>query len=282
MFGPTTIVGRRLQRSVGNVSRCYVNFAALSFELGDLETASRVRLEGIAHAQRSGNGQAVRWLRAEIAIDSFAAGDWDEVLGLGETLLARSDGDDVRHYLDAPLRLQRAFVAALRDRRLLVEDVDAALELGRQAGDPQLTWPTLTDASLVMATLGRMVEAASLLDEALAARSASGSAYVINSRWSMVGALVWCLLDRGAVSNVLLAGDQTRWASAAGLVARGDIVAAADLLDRIGTHADAACARVVAARALASEDPQQAAIQLELASAFLPRRRRHGCPRGAR
>ncbi|MGI8972586.1 MAG: AAA family ATPase, partial [Gaiella sp.] len=185
-----------------DVSRCYVNFASLSFELGDLETASRVRLEGIAHAQRSGNGQFVRWLRAEIAIDSFAAGDWDEALGLGETLLARSDGDDERHYLDAPLRLQRAFVAALRDRRLLVEDVDAALELGRQAGDPQLTWPTLTDASLVMATLGRMVEAASLLDEALAARSASGSAYVINSRWSMVGALVWCLLDRGAVSNV--------------------------------------------------------------------------------
>ncbi|MGI8974103.1 MAG: hypothetical protein ACR2HI_07990, partial [Gaiella sp.] len=108
----------------------------------------------------------------------------------------------------------------------------------------------------------------SLLDEALAARSASGSAYVINSRWSMVGALVWCLLDRGAVSNVWLAGDQTRWASAAGLVARGDIVAAADLLDRIGAHTDAACARVVAARALASEDPQQAAIQLELASAF--------------
>jgi len=67
---------------------------------------------------------------------------------------------------------------------------------------------------------------------------------------------------------VLPADDQTRWASAAGLVARDEIAAAADLLDGIGAHTDAASVRVVAAHRLVSQDPQRAAAQLELAATF--------------
>ena len=185
-----------------------------------------------------------------------------------EGLLARSGREGERHYMDAPLRVERAFVSAQRDGCLPSDDVEAALELARHAGDPQLTLPTLTRASLAMASLGRMEEATSLLDETLRVLSAIGSSYDLHSRWSLMGALVWCQLDRGPVPAAFLADDQTRWASAAGLVARGEIVAAADLLEGIGAHTDAASARVVALRALASEDPQQAAIQLELASAF--------------
>ena len=247
-----------------------INLADTVMELGDLARAIELRESARASAERLGDARSLRWLRAERSGELYWTGRWDEALALADGFIAESEGGS-RHYLDAHCRVMRGRIRLARgDSAGALDDAARAVELGREARDPQALYPTLAFHARALTTVGEPGDASAFAGELLELVRQQG-ALPLAYLWIVDQALALVALGRGA--ELAEAAPRslvpTPWNTAGQAIARGDARLGAEALAAIGALAEAALARMCAASSLAEAGrAAEAEVQLELALAF--------------
>ena len=256
-----------LECGASDLPRPYVNLATFEYDIGNLEAAARDHREGLALAERLGSKSGVDWLAAELALDHFELGRWDEALHDARLLAGGRSERGAVHYMDTPLRLVEAAIVLAREGRLSVGLVGEELEKVRSIGDLQVLAPTLGQAAALYAAARRVDEAAACLSEYRDALRTDMSWFGGGS--AIVAVVVaWRELMSEPVPDELLRGPTVPWVEAARLVSGGDPAAAADLMASIGARTIEADVRLHAARMAAEADTAESARQLDLATGF--------------
>jgi tetratricopeptide (TPR) repeat protein len=225
--------------------------------------------DGLVVAERFGGaGANARWLRFEPVHIEYWQGRWDESVALIDEVLSEVGPS---HALSRYAYEMRGRIKLGRDDvDGAVEDAERSLALGRQAKDPQTLLPALSFAALVMLEAGRAKASADLADELLSLNVAE---HRVPHHVSPIFELAWVLIAFGRSDELRAAidrvGAQTRWLVAADAIARGDLLAAADMYAEIGTRANEAYTRLRgAAQLLEAGRRADADQQLRPALAF--------------
>jgi class 3 adenylate cyclase/tetratricopeptide (TPR) repeat protein len=228
-----------------------INLADQSMDLGDLDRAIELRAEAQQASERLGDARNLRWLRAERAGELYWKGQWDEALEIAGEFIGEAEAGN-RHYQESYARITRGRILLARhETAAALEDAARALELGREAGDPQALYPALAFGALARLTAGER-KAAEELADALLERIAGARTSPVAYLWLHDLAVVLSELGRGAelASATAAFRKPTPWLDAARLIAKGDAAGAAAIYGKIGARPDEAHARVLSAHAL--------------------------------
>jgi tetratricopeptide (TPR) repeat protein len=228
-----------------------------------------VHRAGLEFTERFGLGWQARWLRAELALDAYRLGDWQEALELAERVIA--DAQRVPHYMEGPALAVRGMIRAARgDAAEARTDTMRSLEMARETGEPQSFEPTLAGCAYVMAQLGSIDEARSLLTEL--GRAIVEGEDPVPEPWYMPEyalALRACEADRSSFETARQRAGHSAWFEAAAAYLDGEFERAADLMHDVGVLVYEAAARVAAAdEYLAAGRRAEADAQLAAALAF--------------
>ena len=249
----------------------WTNFAAILSMQGDVAGYCEAQSAARRAAERFGSRtDDRRWLMAERATECWWTGRWTEVGDLVEQFIAASTSDGP-HYLEALCRVMRGRVllAGGRDEQAM-EDAARALELAREAADPQIRGTALAFQAHVLALSGQGEAARLAVDELLATLKDAMLLPEIGTDLP-VALLAVARATPGADPVAMLAGAgarPSRWLEAASAFVAGDFGAAAGHYAAIGSRPDEASACLAGGRALATEDPVAARPLLERALAF--------------
>jgi class 3 adenylate cyclase/tetratricopeptide (TPR) repeat protein len=247
----------------------YGNLANLLIALGDLTRALELKAKGREAAERFGLAGELRWSRGERIWEDFCQGRWDAALRDADEFLAESKAGS-RHFLELGCQLVRGRVRLARgDRDGALRDAAAALELAKQASEPQALQPALGFHARVLLAAGRTNEAGAQANELLV-MLAKERAVVAENDWSSDLAIVLQALGRGAeLAQFAARTTSTPWLQAATAFATGEFDRAADLYAQIGSLPDEAFARLCWATQLVTTGyPVEAKGQLERCLAF--------------
>jgi len=234
-----------------------------TFEHGDLARAAELCRQGIEEARRAGHPEPERWLIGESAVDRYHAGAWDEAV---ETIEELAETHRDWWFVPALFQLRAAIRLARGERGPASHDATRALELSREALDPQMLYPSLATSARVALETGDRSTAAAHAEELLALwRTREGQEP--RASWVVDLALVLSRLQRGRdfVEALAPAAGYSRWVEAALALADGRPSDAAELFADMGSRPSEATARMEAARSLAAAD---AVRQLESAASF--------------
>jgi hypothetical protein len=212
----------------------------------------------------------LRWTDGQDTWLQYLIGDWDRALELAIPLI--DDAEAGRpHYLAAGAYAQRSQIRDARSDPSAPADLARALELGRQAGDPQALGPILALAARQRHRHGADVEALKLLAEAEDVMlGVSQTGY----QWNDAFVLAFAHLDaRERYRALLLAGARNPWVDAALAVCDRDSLRAIEMYERFGAVTLAAEVRLIAAAELKAQgDHAAAAAQAAPAAAFFAAR----------
>jgi class 3 adenylate cyclase/tetratricopeptide (TPR) repeat protein len=243
-----------------HVARGNVNLGVSFFYAGDVRRAFDVHERNLAYARRIGMEGAIIWNKSEVAFDLYLLGRWDESLTILDAEIARMEAGSP-HYLEVQHRQTRARIRVGRgDPAGALADADRGVEVGRSAGDPQALLPNLAERGRVLMLMGRVDEAVVAIQEILDRISPPP---VMDWAWWIVPAS-FVLSNVGRAADLLALGGEglpCRWIEAARLWASGELAAAGDRFEEIGSAPDEAYARVreaerlVAAGARAEAEP---------------------------
>ena len=249
--------------------RGFINLGSTLSELGELTRSAEVHAEGLREAERFGSIRALRWLKAERAVDEFLTGAWTEASTRAEEFLAEVEGGQP-HYMEVGALAARSQIRGARgDFDGALADSERVLALSNVAKDPQVLYPSLALHARILLEAGRRADAVPHVDRLLELLRASQSSFV--SFWGFTLAVVLSALDRAeelapALENVKI---ETRWQAPARAYAAGDFEEAAEQLGDMGARPDEAFARLRAAEAMAAAGRRpEADVQLEHALAF--------------
>ena len=250
--------------------RGLTNLASLACSLGDQRRGEELHREGLDVCERFGLAGETMWLRAELAVDAYFAGRWDEALEAADTLIEQSERG-ARHYMEHACRDVRSVVRLGRgDVTGAIDDVSRGLELAEGIKDPQALHPARAYAARVLLAVGRREDSSDQIDSLLVDVVAEGVHELAHS-WTVDLAVAMEGLGREAefLERAPALAAPTRWLEAAMLWADGEHTHAADLLDVIGALPLSAEARLRAATTLigAGRRPE-ADEQLRQALAF--------------
>jgi len=221
------------------------NYASMLFQLGYLEEAEEMRDHAKTLRERFGVEAVLRWLRAEDAEELYREGEWDKAEALLVEWLA--EAEDSRYYMEAPVRGTRSRLLLARDDvDGAIADGEVALERAREIQDPQILQPALAWSALLAVQLQRRDDATRAFEEILQKWGGRYGGYAYGTL-----ELGWVAHALGRERDVedLFARDaaSNRWARAALHVVRGDLTAAAQVLEEVGSAPDLAYARLRAA-----------------------------------
>lgn len=243
--------------------RVYNNLGSVLYGQGEIRRAGELWREGKVVAERLGNAIIGRYLSGVVIWFDYDNGDWEEALRAANAFIAECEAGSP-HYLEADAQGFRARILFARD------DVAGALaaaaravELAREAKDPQALTPALGVQLRVAADLGRTAEARVIAHELL---SLHGSGLLM----LLVLALVADDLELHDDVGTMIAGrPETPWTRAARSILAGELEQAADALEEIGDRSGEADVRLRAAAALAAAGRRaEADVQLAKALAF--------------
>jgi len=253
------------EQSSPSVMMWHLNLAYASAALGDLAAFSAALAAGGEAAERFRSSRRQRSVALQRVAEHYWRGRWDEAVRVVDELVSSSRGGE-RHYLEWECRTWRGRIRLARGQLdAALEDAAAALDLAREAADPQSRNPTLAFRARVLLAAGAAGEAEVLAEELLA-----------GVRGSLLGPdvgvdLAVVLAELGHPPGVLdtLAVPSSPWLEAAGAFVGGDPGRAAQLYQAVGTRPDEADARLAAARVLlAAGRSTEAESQLRAAGAF--------------
>ena len=253
---------KNLPRALG---RACLNLASVLQLHGDFSRTLALFAESAEAWERSGNHLMARWMPAEIGVDRYLRGDWDEAVALFDAFLGQEDADP--HYMETVCRACRGRIRVARgDIDGGLDDATRAVDLARPARDPQALYPSVALAALSLLDVGRQAEAERLAEDVLIGWREAGHQYP-PSFWAVYLALV--LGDHPGLCASLESSSTTNWLPAAKAITTGDVVAAADTLGAIGAIGDEAYCRLRAAESFAAGGRSaEAASELERATAF--------------
>ncbi len=210
---------------------------------GDLVRGEAVTREGLAIGQRMSLPlTALRWFNGNLAEMTHVSGKWEEALALAEQEIARSYHYEqhVAFAIRAEIRLARGDPAGAW------ADAETGLRDARAIRDPQALQPAIATAAWVLSQAGDPGAAHRLLDELDPERVAGICIVpVALSAHDLGRELAFIVPDRDWARTV--------WDEAALAIAHGELVKAADILERTGARTLVAAARLRAARAFATE-----------------------------
>jgi len=142
------------------------NLAVLAVWDGDFRRAQKLYREAQVIAERFGERDSVRFVRANEIFAQWTLGQWDEAAKAADTFIAECASSP--HYGEGMMRGVRASIRMARgDLDGALEDRQLALDSAREIKDPQRLMPTLADSAVSLALLGREDEARRLAEEAL-------------------------------------------------------------------------------------------------------------------
>jgi class 3 adenylate cyclase len=242
------------------------NLAVVTLFAGDSRRAGELWAEGLRVAERLGDGDGARFLRAQLLRSRYWLGNWDEALAEAERFIAECETSP--HYLEGSVRRVRAAVRLARgDPDGAREDDARALTLAREAKDPQVLVPALAEGALHNARLGHDDEARRLAQEALDLGRAHPS--IVALLVDTLAAVAGPLGVRGQLREVIALAPPGPWTKAMTSAAEGELGRAAELFTEIGSLTLAADVRFGAAEELlAAGRSAEAEAQLEQALAF--------------
>jgi class 3 adenylate cyclase len=257
--------------SAHDLVRGHNNLAASHWAHAHVERARTGWEETLRLAEHFGHRALARFVEGGPAVVlPYAAGEWDEALRRADAFLAEVESGSPHYQATASYGI-RALIRLGRGDPVAAEaDTGRAVELARQAKDPQRLHPSLSKAALVFLSVSSERRAGETLDEALddlAELRQLGIAGVDLHRYAWVG----LMLEREA--DVLAVIDrepfQSPWIETARAVASGDFRDAANVLGGIGDVTDEAFYRLRAAEQLVEQSRRaEADEQLGRALAF--------------
>jgi class 3 adenylate cyclase/tetratricopeptide (TPR) repeat protein len=232
-----------------------VNLATVLGEWGELDRIA-VLYEDPA-IRDPGNESDRRWVLVERANYSYHAGDWEETEWLIDAFEEAAD-PGTPHYMEFAVLDLRARLALARGAPAdALEATAHEVELTRAIADPQALLVALGTRSKSLREVGRVGDAEPLVDEILAKWRAS------DVLTGMTAALdvAWTLRELGRESEMLeildATGWRSRWFEAAECVLRGELVAGAEVCQRIGSLPEEAETLLRTAEELPLDDPER-------------------------
>ena len=249
------------------LARAYNNLATVVANLGDIQRNIDLRDEAVKAGRRLGNMTTARFAAVAQTMWRYALGEWEEHVAEAQSFLKESKrlGGS---YQDAYLLSIRTVIDVARG-----EDADAlagaqrALDLAREAGDPQIVLPVLADVAFVEVELG-MVDRARLHGvEFLGGPKFVSGGQRPDSTLALVAREL--RIDRQLRGTLDTAPPQDRWAPPVRAMLDGDYVPAAETFAEMGLRTLEAHARLRAAeQLLAAARQTEADEQLERALTF--------------
>src|SRR5579884_14313 len=258
------------RRNDSEAIRGNINLASCLSSLGDAAGSRDYHERGLELARAQfGSSAGTVFLTAELAVDKYHAGEWDEAAADAGAVIAAVAASP--HFIELIARWVRGWIVASRGAvEAGLRDLDRSLELGRSSKDPQSLYVALGTAAELHVDIGRTDEAAALADELLE-HVRRGEERGPLEEWAAALALTLHALGRaGELRDVVATAQlETRWADALRHVAAGELAAAADALHDVGDLPHEAKARLLSAEELAASGRgREAAEELERALAF--------------
>jgi tetratricopeptide (TPR) repeat protein len=243
-----------LARRVSTVQtiRATGNLASVVTCHGDLARGRQLHEEGLDLSRQLGLGLGIRWLRGELAIDRYFAGEWAEAARELDVFVA--EAEDSPYFMGPVARATRALLGLARgDVEGSLLDSELALEHARAAVEKQVVCPALGVRARVLLEAEQREEAARVAAELSAV--APTPMDVLPHSWFLDLGIVLRSLGRSddVLELIERLDARTRWVEATMLLARGDLVGSADLLAEIGSLPDEAYGRLLAAERLIEE-----------------------------
>jgi tetratricopeptide (TPR) repeat protein len=242
------------------------NLAVLRFRAGRLIEANELYREANRLAERFGDGSGLRWSRGNMLFGEFFLGNWDEAEREANTFILECESSP--HYLESNAREVRGNIRLGRgDLDGAFEDWSRALEVAREAKDPQAVVPSLLTHARGLVLLGRVEEARASAEEALDnVREQPRMAGVLG----IITGVAHDLGVRDRIVEILSLGSEDNpWQQAVLATVNGDFGRAAEIYLRMGARTQAAEAQLNAAHALIDEGRrQETEVELQKALAF--------------
>ena len=240
------------------------NLAQERLVAGDTAGTAELYDTALERVDRIGLTSGLAWMLGMRMSLMYYTGEWDRLEPLAEryrSLIARMPG----HYLEHQLAAIEADIMSARGEPGAEPAWAHAIELCRTAGDPQAIGPPLSYRARVLFDEGRLAEVVPLVDEVLALRDEHGAALY----YTWLISLSWLLVDLGREAEMPSADRGGAWLEVAEAIVRGDLVAAAQELERIGLRPFEAYTRLRIAEQLAAQGrTDEAAEQRDRALAF--------------
>lgn len=222
--------------------RAIINLAVIMVIRGELARAYELELQASEVAHAGGEVVGIRWAEGNLIKSRYWRGEWDESVRLADTFIAQSESG-FEHYMATQAYYHRGLMRLARGEGGAVEDIERALELAEAAQDPQVVNPTLALAGHVFWSVGEQDRAKAMAENL----TKSGRDPAEGGMPTGLCELSWLALDAGFEKHfleVLATAPVTPWIEAAGAIARGDALGAAEILDRIGARPEEAYARL--------------------------------------
>ena len=230
--------------------RAYGNLASSLLDLGELERAFTINEEALRAAERFGLDDVLKWQTAELTWQPYFAGRWDDAMQRVDAHIADFTGEPF--WMETPCRwLRGSMLLARGDDEGALVDAERAVELAREAKDPQILWPALSFAARAVFPVDPQ-RADGLVTEVFSDWYAKGLiSSGSESEWLADFTVVIAPLDRS--SEFLDAVRRTSpnpWRAAAAAYASGDFPGAAEQYAAIGALPYEAYARLRGAETL--------------------------------
>ncbi len=226
--------------------RGYYNLGGMLGTHGDLESSFATYAKGRLLVERVGDAAWIAWYRAELLLELYWRGSWDDALKLASELTGASAAESPAS-VEFDASLVRARIELARgDQDAATANVTHALAFARGAPDPQNLYPALAFAARAANATGDEDQAAAYLDELLERAVARPSP---PSYWVVDLALAASAIGRGpeVLEGIRDSAWRTRWLDAANAIVSGDLASAAVICGEIGALPEEADIRLAAA-----------------------------------
>jgi class 3 adenylate cyclase/tetratricopeptide (TPR) repeat protein len=239
---------------------CRLLGGALTVE-GDLERASELFAEGRRMVERLGDAFHRRWLDVALVLEEYWRGNWDAALEGADEFIAELERGSP-HYMETACRRVRSLIRIARGDELGAgDDSERALAVARVSHDPWFLNQAIALRARVLAKLGELGQADTLVDELLEIWSRAEGATAPGFDSVDLALAVRALGRADDLADVAGSRHRTRWFTAALALAAGDFRGAADRFRAIGSVPDEAYARLLAARESGDEQELHRAME---------------------
>ena len=226
--------------------RGYYNLGGMLGTHGDLDSSFATYAKGRLLVERVGDAAWIAWYRAELLMELYWRGSWNEALTLASELTGASAAESPAS-VEFDASLVRARIELARgDHGAAIDNVQRALRFARGAPDPQNLYPALAFAARAALAVGEDDQASehvAELVERAAVRPSPPSYWVVDLALASGG----LGLGPEVLDGVRDSAWRTRWLEAADAIVRDDYVAGAAVCREIGALPEEADIRLAAA-----------------------------------